>query len=344
MSNGHDLGSTASLANVNRRLQAVLDNASVSIFLMDDRQKCIYMNAAAEQLTGYTLDEVLALDRPLHDIIHHQYPDGRPFPLHECAIDRAFPEHSRMRGEETFVHRDGHFYPVAYCASPIEDDASQTIGTIIEVRDITAEKRAAQQQRVMVNELNHRVKNTLAIVQALARQTLLASDPVALASFTRRLAALSRAHDVLTSNAWEAALMEEVVESVIRPFGADRFTITGPPVRIAPNMALSLSMALHELATNAAKYGALGTENGRVSVSWDKDTGDAGDVLTMVWAESGGPPVQAPERSGFGMRMIEGQLAHEFGGGAKLSFEPSGLVCRMHLRLRDDASSEPLRP
>ena len=100
------------LEDTHRRLEAVLNNASVAIFLMDDRQQCIYMNRAAELLTGHTLEEVLALDRPLHDIIHHPYPDGRPFPLHECAIDRAFPEHHQTQGEECFVHKDGSFYPL----------------------------------------------------------------------------------------------------------------------------------------------------------------------------------------------------------------------------------------
>ena len=130
----------ARLRETERRLNAVLDNATVSVLLMDDRQRCVYMNSAAEQLTGYTLAEVLARDCPLHNIVHHTYPDGRPFPLHECAIDRAFPENALTQGEEVFVHKDGHFYPVAFTASPIRDEASRTVGTIIEVRDISAEK------------------------------------------------------------------------------------------------------------------------------------------------------------------------------------------------------------
>jgi len=105
------------LDDARRRLEAVLDNATVSIFLMDDRQHCIYMNKAAEELTGYCFEEVLAFHRPLHDIIHHTYPDGTPFPLSECAIDRAFPERNQMQGEETFVHKNGIFYPVAFTAS-----------------------------------------------------------------------------------------------------------------------------------------------------------------------------------------------------------------------------------
>jgi PAS domain S-box-containing protein len=109
------------------------------------------MSAAAERLTGYTLAETKG--RPLHDVIHHQHPDGSPFPLEDCLIDRAFPEHRNMSGEEVFVHKDGHFYPVAYTASPIEDEASRTIGTIIEARDISAEKAAQEALKATVADL-----------------------------------------------------------------------------------------------------------------------------------------------------------------------------------------------
>jgi PAS domain S-box-containing protein len=126
------------LADTSRRLNAVLDNATVAVFLMDDRQHCVYMNAAAERMTGYTFAETQG--RPLHDVIHHTRPDGSHFPLHECAIDRAFPENAHTQGEEVFVHKDGRFYPVAFTASPIHDEASRTVGTIIEVRDISVEK------------------------------------------------------------------------------------------------------------------------------------------------------------------------------------------------------------
>jgi PAS domain S-box-containing protein len=132
----------ASRRAAERRLDAVLNNASVSIFLMDDRQQCIYMNAAAERLTGYRFEETQG--RPLHDVIHHTRPDGTPFPLAECAIDRAFPTNNNVQGEEVFVHKDGHFYPVAFTASPVRDEESKTIGTIIEVRDISDEKAAEQ--------------------------------------------------------------------------------------------------------------------------------------------------------------------------------------------------------
>ena len=120
------------------RLNAVLNNASVAVLLMDDRQHCAYMNAAAEQLTGFSFEETLG--RPLHDVIHHTHPDGSRFPIHECAIDRAFPENHNVQGEDVFVHKDGSFYPVAYTASPVRDEQSKTVGTIVEVRSIQAEK------------------------------------------------------------------------------------------------------------------------------------------------------------------------------------------------------------
>ena len=144
------------LRKTERRLNAVLDNASVAVVLMDDRQHCIYMNAAAERLTGFTLAETQG--RPLHDVIHHTRPDGRPFPRDECPIDRAFPESSNMRGEEVFVHKDGHLYPIAFTVSPVRDEASRTIGTILEARDISAEKAAEVALRESEDHHRHAVE------------------------------------------------------------------------------------------------------------------------------------------------------------------------------------------
>ncbi len=125
------------LRDVSGRLNAILHNTTMAVFVMDDSQQCVFMNSAAEKLTGYRFEETQG--RPLHDVIHHHYPDGRPFPLHECAIDRALPEENQVMGEETFVHKDGSFYPVGFTASPIRNDDGVAIGTIIEVRDIKEE-------------------------------------------------------------------------------------------------------------------------------------------------------------------------------------------------------------
>jgi PAS domain S-box-containing protein len=323
-----------SLADATRRLEAVLDNATVAIFLMDDSQHCIYMNCAAERLTGFALSEVLSLDVPLHDIIHHTYPDGSAFPLHECAIDRAFPEHNQTRGEEVFVHKDGRFYPVAFCASPINDENSKTVGTIIEVRDITQEKLADEQRRLLTNELNHRVKNTLATVQALARQTFHGECEEALATFQGRLNALSKAHNVLTSTFWQHASFDDIVEGVIAPFGRERFEVSGESFDVHPKAAVSLAMVLHELATNAAKYGALSVAHGTVSLDWSAKQHSDRTELDLVWKEAGGPEiVSQPSVFGFGTQLIEQQLAYEFDGATHLDFLRSGLVCRIRLSI-----------
>jgi PAS domain S-box-containing protein len=136
------------LDNPARRLEAIVNNTTMAIFLMDERQHCIFANYAAERLTGFTAWELQG--RPLHDVIHHKHPDGSHYPLEECPIDRAFPERAQMQGEELFIHKDGSFYPVAYTASPINDDSGTPIGTIIEVRPIAEE----QEQRRTLETLN----------------------------------------------------------------------------------------------------------------------------------------------------------------------------------------------
>jgi PAS domain S-box-containing protein len=317
-----------------RRLQAVLDNATVSIFLMDHRQYCIYMNKAAEKLTGFTLAEVLALNKPLHDIIHHTHPDGRPFPLSECAIDRAFPEHNHTQGEEVFVHKDGSFCPVAFTASPIRDEASNTVGTIIEVRDIRAEKAARERQRLLINELNHRVKNTLAAVQSIAFQSLKGADAGAREAFEGRLSALSAAHNVLTKEGWTGASLRSAVGTALAPYNVPgRFNLVGDDHPLGPKMVVSLSMVLHELATNAAKYGSLSVPDGKVHLEWLVREQDGYECLAMRWEESSGPEVAPPARRGFGTRFLERQFAMEFSGSVTLDHRPSGLVCTMDLRL-----------
>lgn len=333
--------SMGQLGDTQRRLDAVLNNASVSIILMDDRQHCIYMNRAAEMLTGFTLDEVLALNCPLHDIVHHTRPDGSHFPLAECAIDRAFPEHNQTQGEETFVHKDGSFYPVAFTASPIRDEASRTIGTIIEVRDIREEKAARERQRLLIDELNHRVKNTLSAVQSIAYQSLKGVDADARQAFEGRLVALSGAHNVLTKEGWTGASLFTAIETAIAAYRTPtRFKLAGTDHPLAPKMVVALSMVIHELATNAVKYGALSVPEGSVRIEWQVVRQDAGsERLAMRWEEAGGPPVEVPTRKGFGTRLLERQVSMEFNGSIQLQYRPSGLLCLMDLGLpRSDSA------
>jgi PAS domain S-box-containing protein len=195
-----------------------------------------------------------------------------------------------------------------------------------------AERRAAESHReLLINELNHRVKNTLATVQSVAAQTLrtgqIESD--VRERLDARLMALSDAHNLLTEHNWQGASLDEVVEMALRPYRADgdsRFAVDGPPVALSPKTALAFAMSLHELATNAAKYGALSSNEGRVELRWVID-GDTGSRLRMIWSERGGPLVKPPSRKGFGTRLIQRGLAAELGGSVSLDYAEAGLVC-----------------
>ncbi|HEV7291659.1 MAG TPA: HWE histidine kinase domain-containing protein [Devosia sp.] len=319
------------LDSTQRRLEAVLDNATVSIFLMDERQHCIYMNRAAEQLTGFSFQELLERDRPLHDIIHHHYPDGRPFPLSECAIDRAFPEYNQVQGEEVFVHKDGSFYPVAFTASPIRDDASRTIGTIIEVRDIRAEKKAQEQQKLLLKELDHRVNNTLSTIQSIAWLTFKGAGEEALQRFNGRLGALSKVHNLLAERSWQGTSLDDVIRAGLGNVDESRVLANGPACNLDSKLAVGLSMVIHELAANAVAHGSLSNDTGKVSLSWEA-SGTGGKWLYLRWHEHGGPEISPPDQDGFGIRLIKRQAAMEFGGTATLDFPPEGLVCTMQLR------------
>ncbi|HEX8526486.1 sensor histidine kinase [Allosphingosinicella sp.] len=192
---------------------------------------------------------------------------------------------------------------------------------------------AEQRQRLLINELNHRVKNTLATVQAIAFQTLKGDIGLAEARtrFEARLMALSRAHGMLTAQNWEGASLRRVVDDATEYLGGSqgRFAISGDEVSLAPRAALALALAFHELSTNAAKYGALSIEGGTVEVSWLVE----GGILRLEWRERGGPAVVAPERRGFGSRLIERGLAADLGGTARLEFDPDGLVCSIEAAL-----------
>jgi len=190
-------------------------------------------------------------------------------------------------------------------------------------RDLTERKEAEERQRLLLNELNHRVKNTLATIQAISMQTLKSANdlPSAQQALDQRILAMARAHDLLMSRSWTAASMRQVVERALDAFPPEQVDLTGPDVDVSPSQALALSLALHELATNATKYGALSTGHGRVSVAWR--TSD--DRLYMEWQESGGPLVEAPSRKGFGSRLLERLLVRDLGGDIALTYDPAGL-------------------
>jgi two-component sensor histidine kinase len=226
----------------------------------------------------------------------------------------------------------------ARAKAPPDAELMLTVRTLGEqVGRVLERKRTEEHQRLLVNELNHRVKNTLAIVQSLANQTFKgdAAKRGARQAFESRLAALAAAHDVLTAEKWESASLHEVIRKTGIGCGADdrRVEISGPDLRLAPKTAVALAMALHELCTNAIKYGSLSTESGSVRVSWRSAESADGAKLHLEWREEGGPPVSPPKTRGFGSTMIERALASELGGVVELRFLPEGLLCQVEAPL-----------
>jgi PAS domain S-box-containing protein len=205
-------------------------------------------------------------------------------------------------------------------------------------REIAERREAEKHRELLINELNHRVKNTLATVQSVAAQTLRTSalEGEVRSRLDARLMALSDAHNLLTEHNWEGATLGQVVEMALRPHRSereDRFTTGGPEVHLAPKTALAIAMALHELATNAGKYGSLSRPQGSVTLLWRIAEEPEGPKLRMVWTERGGPPVAPPTRRGFGTRLIERGLAAELGGSVKLTYAEEGLVCSIDAHL-----------
>jgi PAS domain S-box-containing protein len=218
---------------------------------------------------------------------------------------------------------------------PIMAEDGEVSGVFVEGADVTDRILAERQQKLLVDELNHRVKNTLATVQAIADQTLRASEtPETFRhSFESRLMALSSTHDLLTATSWRSAALCDVLRAEFRPYAPERYEFEGEDVDLAPAEALALGLVLHELATNAAKYGALSTASGCVTVSWRVE----GRELSLTWRERGGPPVWPPTRRGFGSRLIERSLKGSLGGAAEQTFAPDGVICRIRLQLAGPA-------
>ncbi len=230
-------------------------------------------------------------------------------------------------------------YILSFIYQPIFDDQGEVNAIFIEGFDVTdvhlAHETLGKRERallLLVNELNHRVKNSLATVQAIAAQTFRNDDSMehARTKFSARLIALATAHDVLTEQHWAGADLLEVIERVIHPFRSDkcaRFRLHGPPVALASKPMLAMSMALHELCTNAIKYGALSNETGSVAITWSVEDISGERRLRLRWQEFGAPPVEPPAHKGFGSRMIEEGLSAELDGDVRIAYEPGGVVC-----------------
>jgi two-component system CheB/CheR fusion protein len=309
---------------LNAHLAAVVEALADAVVSFSLDGTILSWNLAAEAIFGYTTSEVIGKSvtvlLPLDDTQE----------LDVCFAQARQGE--TVRFETVRRRKDGTLFDASITLAPIRNGTGQVVGFSGLARDITEVKRAAGRQNLLINELNHRVKNTLATVQSITAQTLRNSNSPeqARGDIEDRLIALSRAHDVLTRENWDGANLRDIVAQAVEPYssrGENRLHFKGPDIRLSPRMALALAMALQELATNAVKYGALSNEVGEVWITWSVNQTDREKRFRLRWEERAGPAVSPPARRGFGSRLIERSLGQDLNGEVALEFAPEGVIC-----------------
>lgn len=319
------------------RFVRLAENSTDFVGMADLQGRVFYLNNAACRLVG--LEEA--------DFTRLVIADFFPPDQVETVTRTVLPMVARdghWAGELSFRHfSTGALIPVLYSVFPITDAAGALIGYGTVTRDYRALKRAESELQLLNGELAHRLKNVLAVVQSIARQTLRIAPDMASASrdLGARLVALGAATDVLTGSSWRSADLGEVAIRALAPHGAigERILLGGPRVDLKAEVTVAFALALHELATNAAKYGALSTDTGTVMFEWTVAGDGDGAILSIRWREQGGPPVSPPQRKGFGSILIERALQSYFRGQAATHYEPDGLFFELEARLRDAATT-----
>jgi PAS domain S-box-containing protein len=315
----------AALRDSEERFRLAVEAAPSGMVMTDVDGRILMVNAHAEKLFGYGRDEMIG--RPIEMLVPQRFRSAHP------GFRSLYRKEASARpmgaGRDLFaLRKDGSEIPVEIGLSPIvTPDGLMALAAVV---DISGRKNAEAHRELLLAELNHRVKNTLAVVQSIANQTFKGkrASPDAKKAFEGRLIALSCAHDLLTKSNWENASLEELAADTLQAGTAaeNRVTLSGPRVLLSPRQALGLGMALHELFTNAVKYGALSNDVGRVELSWTRSQGVA-PRLTLVWREREGPPVTPPKSRGFGSLLLERALAQDLDGEVATEFKPVGLVC-----------------
>ncbi|HET9810494.1 MAG TPA: HWE histidine kinase domain-containing protein [Sphingomicrobium sp.] len=319
----HDLGPFVVAAETTRMPMVFTDAKKAD-------NPIIFVNDAFLKLTGYDRDEVLA--QSFNFLLA---PGADSHDLDE--IKEAFAG-KEGDPEIRFRHKDGSPFYATIFVNPVRDEAGKIVQHFVSLVDTTMHHEAQKHAAMLIDELNHRVKNTLATVQSIVTQAVRnSSDPeIVRESIETRIAALSRSHDLLGREKWQGAGLRDLVVQSLDPFSvaegrAERFTIEGENIRLSPKAALALGIAFNELATNAVKYGAFSNEAGTISIEWTLEPEPDGRWLCLHWREKNGPPVTAPTRKGFGSRVLERGLAHELNGKVDLNYAPAGVICTIHV-------------
>jgi PAS domain S-box-containing protein len=317
-----------------RQSRALLDALPVAIYTTDADGRVTYFNEAAAQFWGYRPQ--LGSDKWCGSWRLYRT-DGTPLPHDQCPMAIALKEGRQVRGAEAVAERpDGTRVPFIPFPTPLRDASGTIIGAVNLLVDISdrkaAERRSHEREArliLLAREVDHRAKNLLATVMAMTRMTRAETAAEFAAALIGRLQSLSTAHALLSENRWIGTDLRRLVTEGLAAYGergGRRMTIDGPALALCSEAAQALAMTMHELATNAVKYGALSVPGGRVSVDW---FWSAGEPLILRWTELGGPPTRAPARQGFGLDLIETSITAQLEGSVQFDWGADGLTCRM---------------
>jgi len=322
------MGKVDALDRVNSDLSNLFASTKVATIFLD-------RNLAIRMYTPEVsaIFNILPVDRgrPLTDLT------GRiPLPTLSADVHQVLSEGEVV--ERTIEHQTGAG-PAQYLLriAPYHDQGAQVDGIVLTFVDITSIQKAEDHQRVLIAELNHRVKNMLTVVISIAEQTFRTTqEPSEVKNrLVGRVEAMAHSYELLSQENWTGAQVDALIAPELAPFGLDRVKLEGPPVKLEPRRALSLGMVIHELATNASKYGALGDPKGQVSIAWSVEPTAGGEQCSLTWRESDGPAVAEPSTRGFGLKLVEREAGYVLGGSAKVEFLSTGLVVKMRFPLGD---------
>jgi len=312
------------LATALQRYEIALHGSNVTVFTQDRELR---YTSISNPFLGFEIDEIIG--RTDADLI--------PARSRELLVNlkREAIATGEPKDRELQIDNGANARWFDFHIEPLRGREKEIVGLSCAVVDITARKDNEEHLRLVMRELTHRSKNLLAIIQALARQTARYADSIDgfLNQFTARVQALSRSHDILVQEGWHGAYLADLLRSQIGPYvdqEKPQASWEGPPVRLRPEAAQSLGLALHELASNAAKYGALSAPTGRVCIQWTI-AGPNNDGIEIVWSEQGGPPVGVPQKHGFGSLVIERNLPRSLESEVELRFLAEGARCRIKI-------------
>lgn len=329
------------LAEEKNRLERLMISAPNVIYITDlKRRRNIFINPQIFDALGYAPAELQgrSLDS-LNELVHPEDLD-RMEELSQAT--RRSADGEVREAEYRIRHADGSYCWFLMRETPFQRDGEGVIVQVLgSALDITARKEADEHQQMLIRELHHRVKNILATVQAIASATGRSARtfPEFRDDFSNRLVSLGRTHSLLTHEAWAGADLHDILANELQPYlgqASHRVTIEGPNITIPRDMAVSVGMAIHELTTNAVKYGALSVPEGRVDVTIETDGAPMEPQLTVTWTERGGPRVKVPDRRGFGSLLLNRLLSSQLGGEVAIDYQPEGVVARLALVLRQD--------